>query len=83
MKTNLSSEQLELIAKPLPPQAVKPHPTRAGMSTIKAVFVTERFNDVFGVGGCDSAFFNSVGDLRGFKGSLHEGGIREIGRAHV
>lgn len=33
-------------------------------------------DDVFGVGGCDSAFFNSVGDLRGFKGSLHEGGIR-------
>lgn len=50
MKTNLSSEQLALIAKPLPPQAVKPHPTRAGMSTIKAIFVTERFNDVFGIG---------------------------------
>lgn len=31
---------------------------------------------VFGIGGCDSAFFNSVGDLRGFKGSVHEGGIR-------
>jgi arylsulfatase len=29
-----------------------------------------------GVGGSDSIFFNSVGPLRGFKGSLHEGGIR-------
>lgn len=33
-------------------------------------------DDVFGVGGCDPAFFNSTGDLRGHKGSLHEGGIR-------
>ena len=50
MKTTLSPEQLALIVKPLPPQAVKPHPTRTGMSTIKAIYVTERFNEVFGVG---------------------------------
>jgi len=50
MKTTLSAEQLAKIAEALPPQAVKPHPTRTGMSTIKAIFVTERFNDVFGVG---------------------------------
>jgi arylsulfatase len=29
-----------------------------------------------GVGGSDSVFFGSNGPLRGFKGSLHEGGIR-------
>jgi sialidase-1 len=27
-------------------------------------------------GGADAAFFRSVGDLRGFKGSVYEGGIR-------
>jgi arylsulfatase len=30
-----------------------------------------------GVGGSDSAFFESAGPLRGLKGSLYEGGIRE------
>ena len=31
---------------------------------------------VLGVGGVDSAFFNSTGGLRGFKGSVYEGGLR-------
>lgn len=30
----------------------------------------------FNVGGVDTDFFNSKGDLRGYKGSLYEGGIR-------
>lgn len=30
----------------------------------------------FHVGGADAAFFNSTRDLRGFKGSVYEGGIR-------
>lgn len=30
----------------------------------------------FGVGGIDPAFFNSSGGLKGFKGSVYEGGIR-------
>lgn len=38
------------------------HPTNAGT----------RFN----VGGVDAEFFESLAGLRGFKGSLHEGGIR-------
>ncbi len=28
-------------------------------------------------GGVDTKYFNSVGDLKGLKGSLHEGGVRE------
>jgi len=31
---------------------------------------------VFGIGGVDAAFFNSTAGLRGFKGSVHEGGLR-------
>jgi arylsulfatase A-like enzyme len=31
---------------------------------------------VFHVGGVDARFFNSTADLRGYKGSLYEGGIR-------
>ena len=33
-------------------------------------------DDVFGVGGVDTAFFDSTAGLRGRKGSLYEGGIR-------
>ena len=31
---------------------------------------------VFGVGGVDAAFFESTAGLRGFKGSVYEGGLR-------
>ena len=31
---------------------------------------------VFGIGGVDAAFFNSLAGLRGFKGSVDEGGLR-------
>jgi arylsulfatase A len=35
-----------------------------------------RGDEPFDVGGVDTQFFNSTADLRGFKGSLYEGGIR-------
>ena len=31
---------------------------------------------VFGIGGVDAKFFNSTAGLRGFKGSVYEGGMR-------
>lgn len=46
----LTHEQLSLIKKPLPKEAVTQHPTKQNLSTIKAIYVTERLNDVFGVG---------------------------------
>lgn len=46
----LSLEQLALLKKPLPPQAITKHPTKSYLSTIRAIYVVERFNDVFGVG---------------------------------
>jgi hypothetical protein len=46
----LSPEQLAKIAEPLPPEAIAAHPRMAGLSTIKGIFVTERLNQVFGVG---------------------------------
>ncbi len=35
-----------------------------------------RSNPRFNVGGADPKFFNSTADLRGYKGSVYEGGIR-------
>lgn len=40
----------KLLLVDLPKEAVKQHPTKTYLSSIKAVYVTERFNDVFGVG---------------------------------
>jgi len=41
---------LELLKTPLPAEAVKQHPTKTYLSSIKAIYVIERFNEVFGVG---------------------------------
>lgn len=46
----LTAEQVALLKKPLPPEAVSPHPTKAYLSSIKAIYVVERLNDVFGIG---------------------------------
>lgn len=41
---------LEDLKNPLPSEAIKPHPTKTYLSSIKAIYVTERFNEVFGIG---------------------------------
>lgn len=46
----LTAEQIALLKKPLPPEAVSPHPTKAYLSSIKAIYVVERLSDVFGIG---------------------------------
>lgn len=46
-----SQEQLKKeLSAPLPPEAIKQHPTKTYLSSIKAIYVTERLNDVFGIG---------------------------------
>ena len=39
--------------EPLPSEAIQQHPTKKFLSTIKAYYITERLNDVFGVGNWD------------------------------
>jgi hypothetical protein len=46
----LSPEQIKQLKAPLPAEAVKPHPTKTFLSSIKAIYVVERLNDVFGIG---------------------------------
>lgn len=46
----LSQQQVDLLKRPLPNEAVTPHPTKKFLSSIKSIYVTERLNDVFGVG---------------------------------
>lgn len=46
----ITEEQRTLLKSPLPSEAIKQHPTKTYLSTIKAIYVVERLNDVFGVG---------------------------------
>ena len=47
----MTQQQLQdALNAPLPAEAIKPHPSKSYLSTINAIFVTERFNQVFGVG---------------------------------
>ena len=50
MSKTLTVEQLALLKSPLAPEAITQHPTKTYLSSIKAIYVTERLNDVFGVG---------------------------------
>ena len=46
----ITPEMRNKLRAPLPAEAVKAHPTKTYLSSIKAIYVTERINDVFGVG---------------------------------
>jgi len=43
----MSEINLEKLKVPLPPEAITQHPTKTYLSSIKAIYVTERFNEVF------------------------------------
>ena len=40
----------EQLRKPFPPEAVKQHESKSFLSTIKAIYIVERLNDIFGLG---------------------------------
>lgn len=52
-KSKITPEMREKLREPFPAEAIKQHPTKTFLSTIKAIFVVERLNDVFGVGRWD------------------------------
>lgn len=52
----LTQEQKDALSRDLPSEALKPHPSKKDsnghpMTTIKAIFVIDRLNEVFGIGG--------------------------------
>ena len=48
---NLPDNIIEAISKPLPPEAIKPHPTKSYLDTINAAFLMKALDDIFGIGG--------------------------------
>jgi len=49
-REKVTDEMRDKLRAPLPPEAVKPHPTKTYLRAIKPIYVTERLNDVFGIG---------------------------------
>jgi hypothetical protein len=47
---NITEEMKKKLREPLPPEAISQHPTKTFLSTIKAIYVVERLNEVFGIG---------------------------------
>ena len=50
MEHKITEVMRQQLCAPLPPEAVSPHPTKKFLSCIKSIYVTERLNEVFGVG---------------------------------
>lgn len=46
----ITLEMRDKLKAPLPAEAISQHPTKTFLSSIKAIYVEERLNDVFGVG---------------------------------
>lgn len=46
----ITPDMRKKLEEPLPAEAITKHPTKTFLSSIKAIYVTERLNDVFGVG---------------------------------
>src|SRR5262245_2791738 len=61
----LSPEQIKLLKSPLPAEAITNHPTKSYLSSIKAIYVIERLNDVFGIGSwrLKSEFIENVNSM--------------------
>ena len=47
----MKEELREALSKELPKEALQPVPGKPYLTSIRGIYVTERFNEVFGVGG--------------------------------
>jgi len=72
MVKKLTEEMEKRLREPLPAGAVAPHPTKTYLSTIKAIYMFERLNEVFGVGGftLSGEFIERVDKMVVIKGTL-------------
>lgn len=62
----ITEDQKKALAAPLPPEAISQHPTKTFLSSIKGIYITERLNDVFGVGAWTTKV-EKVGEYKGEK----------------
>jgi len=74
--TRLPQKFREKLSAPMPTESIKTHPTKTYLSTIKAIFITERLNNIFGVGGWDFEH-ETVGT---FANGIYEGSRKDVKR---
>jgi hypothetical protein len=48
--SKITPNMIAMLIEPLPPEAIKPHPTKPYLSSINAMYVIQRINTVFGIG---------------------------------
>jgi len=72
MIKKLTKEMEARLREPLPSVAVNPHPSKTYLSTIKAIYMFERLNEVFGVGAVtlNGEFIERVDKMVVIKGTL-------------
>ncbi len=65
----------EKLKAPFPAEAISQHPTKTFLSTIKAIYIVERLNDVVGIGGWDleHEIVSDPEDYVSVRGRLHYG----------
>ena len=44
------------LTRPLPPEAISAHPNKPGLSSVKAIYIIERLNEVFGLNGWEDYY---------------------------
>lgn len=68
----INEEIRSALRKPFPAEAVKQHPTKPFLSTIKAIYIIERLNDIFGMGNweCEHEIINDSENYVAGKGRL-------------
>lgn len=49
-KKQITETMKQALNRALPSEAIKPHPTKNYLTTINAIYVSERLNEVFGIG---------------------------------
>ena len=69
----ISDELREQLRKPLPSEAISKHPTKTFLSAIKAIYVTERLNEVFGMGAWTTKVEHIVSEMaqKANKNGIH------------
>jgi hypothetical protein len=56
MSEPIPDEVIKQLRAPLPPEAVSQHPTKKYLSSIKVIYMVERLNEVFGLGGWEDNY---------------------------
>ena len=54
--SELPPEVAERLKQPLPPEAILPHPRIQGLSSVKAIYIVERLNQVFNLNGWEDEY---------------------------